>query len=49
MVIGSGGDEKIDRKIAKQDRTIVLNEVESEDKLTEKLAQVLKENEIEDV
>ncbi|NIU58916.1 MAG: hypothetical protein GWN67_21800 [Phycisphaerae bacterium] len=49
VVIGSGGDEKIDRKIAKQDRTIVLNEVESEDKLTEKLAQVLKENEIEDV
>ena len=48
VVIGYGTDEKYDRKIAKQDRTIILSEVESEDKLAEKLAQVLKENDIKD-
>jgi len=41
VVIGHGTDERIDRKIAKQDHTIVLSEVESGDKLAEKLEQVL--------
>lgn len=41
VVIGNGADEKITRKIAKQDYTNVLSEVESNDKLTEQLEQVL--------
>jgi hypothetical protein len=49
VVIGYGRNEKIDRKIAKQAHTVILSELESEDKLSEKLAQVLKENEIKDV
>lgn len=41
VVIGNGADEKIARKIAKQDNTTVLGEIESDDKLTETLDQVL--------
>jgi DNA-binding NtrC family response regulator len=41
VVIGNGVDEKITQNIAKQDYTTVLSEVESNDKLTEKLEQVL--------
>jgi DNA-binding NtrC family response regulator len=41
VVIGNGADEKIAQKIAKQDYTTVLGEVESNDKLSEKLEQVL--------
>jgi hypothetical protein len=45
VVIGQGSDERIDRKIIKQDRTVILNGSEMEDTLTERLAQVLKVNE----
>jgi FixJ family two-component response regulator len=41
VVIGNGTDEKIERKISKQDCTTVLDEVENSDKLAEKLGQVL--------
>ena len=41
VVIGNGVDENITQKIAKQDHTTILSEVESNDKLTEKLEQVL--------
>jgi FixJ family two-component response regulator len=41
VVIGNGADEKITRKIAKQDHTTILSEVDSNNKLTEKLGQVL--------
>ncbi len=41
VVIGNGTDEKVARKIAKQGNTTVLSEVESSEKLAEKLEQVL--------
>ena len=41
VVIGNGAEEKITQKIAKQDYTTVLSEVESNDKLTNELGQVL--------
>lgn len=41
VVIGNGTDEKIRRKISKQENTRVLDEVENSDKLAEKLEQVL--------
>mgnify|MGYP001123536619 CR=1 FL=1 len=41
VVIGNGTDERIDRKIAKQDHTTVLSETESRDRLAVKLAQAL--------
>ena len=42
VVIGNGTDEKITRNIAKQDHITMVSEIESNDKLTEKLEQVLK-------
>ena len=41
VVIGNGADEKITRKIANQDHTTILSEVENNDKLTDKLGHVL--------
>ena len=41
VVIGNGTDERINRKIAKQDHTTVVGETESGEKLAEKLEQVL--------
>jgi FixJ family two-component response regulator len=41
VVIGNGRDRRIDRKIAKQDNTTVLGEVESSNNLAEKLKQIL--------
>jgi DNA-binding NtrC family response regulator len=41
VVIGNGADEKIARKIAKQDHTTVLGEDESGNRLAETLDQVL--------
>lgn len=48
VVIGRGTDERIDRKIAKQNRTIVLSEAEIGDKFAEKLALAIKGNENKD-
>lgn len=41
VVIGPAKDERIDRTILKQERTIVLSEVESKDRFAEKLSQAL--------
>ena len=49
VVIGSGNDERIDRKISKLGRTIMLNGSERDDKLGDKLIQALKCSEKEDV
>ena len=48
VVIGPG-PEKIDRKIAKQDRTVILGTVESGNELADRLKEVMKENENRDV
>lgn len=49
VVVGSDADERIDRKIARQDRTEVLPEVENRDELAEELAQAIEENKTADV
>jgi FixJ family two-component response regulator len=49
IVIGSGNDERIDRKISKLGQTIILNGSERDDKLGDKLIQALKCSEKEDV
>jgi DNA-binding NtrC family response regulator len=41
VVIGPGRDEKIDKTILKQGHTALITEAESDDKLGDKLAQVL--------
>jgi DNA-binding NtrC family response regulator len=41
VVIGNGTTERIAQKISNQNNTILLNEAESSDKLTERLEQIL--------
>ena len=45
IVIGSGQNEELDKKIMKQNHTVILNGPEMGDTLAERLAQVLKVNE----
>lgn len=49
IVIGSGSDERLDRKISKLDRTIMLNDSEKDRELGEKLVRTLKSSENENV
>lgn len=49
IVIGSGSDERIDKKIRRQGRTIILNGCGRDDTLGDKLAHALKGSEDEDV
>lgn len=49
VVIGSGNDERIDRKISKLGRTIILNGSERDDRLGDKLIYALKCSEKENV
>ncbi len=49
VVIGPGSDERIDRKIRKQNCTIILNGSDKDGTLGEKLAHALKGNDNEDV
>jgi FixJ family two-component response regulator len=49
VVIGSGNDERIDIKISELGRTTILNGSERDNKLGDKLIQVLKCSEKEDV
>jgi FixJ family two-component response regulator len=49
VVIGSGKDGRIDRKISKLGQTIILNGSERDDTLGNKLIRALKYNEKEDV
>jgi len=49
IVIGPGSDERIDKKISRIGRTIILNGSGRDDKLGEKLAQVLRVSENKDV
>lgn len=49
VVIGSGKDEQMDKKIMRQNRTMILNENNSKNVLVEKLAHALKTNENENV
>jgi FixJ family two-component response regulator len=49
VVIGPGSDERIDRKIMRQNHTIILNGSEMGDTLAEKLAYALGINEKENV
>lgn len=48
LVIGSG-PEKIDRKIAKQDRTAILGAVQDGDEFAEKLREMVEQNARRDV
>jgi FixJ family two-component response regulator len=45
VVIGQGSDERLDRKIMRQDHTVILDAPEMGDTLAERLSQVLKVNE----
>ena len=49
VVIGSGKDERIDAKIRRQDRTMILNGSRSDNTLGEKLVHALRMNENTDV
>ena len=49
IVIGPGGDERIDRKIIRQGRTTILNGSGRDDALGEKLAHAIKGGEKENV
>lgn len=49
IVIGSGSDERIDRKIGRLGRTIILNGSERDDTLVDKLIHALKCSEKENV
>jgi FixJ family two-component response regulator len=49
VVIGSDADERIDRKIMRQDRTVVLPKIKNRDELAEELAHAIKKNTTADV